>query len=229
MEKNWTGVWEAGLLPSAPACHFIHIPWNIGIPHESKIADASSDQIKLFKTVAKLLHINNDTPLSPCDPFNPLAEQFSDFFGNKSRKSVPNLFKFIAIYTDGKPQTCLLTAFEPATETEITVLLKTSPDKSCERDHIPSWLLRDCAHDIIPVLTTIVDMSLRIGVMPSHLKGAHVRPVIWIWIWMGYVVRSQYWLLYTTGGGVCAQVIECLSRRSGDWNQLWFKPGPATR
>ena len=24
-----------------------------------------------------------------------------------------------------------------------------------------------------------------------------------VWIWIGYVVRSQYWLLYTTGG-VCA-------------------------
>ena len=30
---------------------------------------------------------------------------------------------------------------------------------------------------------------------------------------MGHVVRSQYWLLYTTGI-VCAHVIECLSRRS---------------
>ena len=32
--------------------------------------------------------------------------------------------------------------------------------------------------EIIPVLTTIVKMSLRIGIMPSHLNGAHVRPVI---------------------------------------------------
>ena len=44
---------------------------------------------------------------------------------------------------------------------------------------------------------------------------------------MGYVVRSQYWLLYTTG--VCAHVTECLSRRSGSWNHSWFQPGPATR
>ena len=29
-----------------------------------------------------------------------------------------------------------------------------------------------------PVLTTIVNMSLRTGVMPSHLKRAHVRPII---------------------------------------------------
>ena len=42
----------------------------------------------------------------------------------------------------------------------------------------PTWLLRDCAHDIVHVLTTIFSMSLRIDIMPSHLKGMHVRPVI---------------------------------------------------
>ena len=57
--------------------------------------------------------------------------------------------------------------------------MKLSPVKSsCELDAIPTWLLRDCARDIIPVLATNVNMSLRIGIMPSHLKGAHVRPVI---------------------------------------------------
>ena len=84
----------------------------------------------------------------------------------------------VDIYTDGESQTCLLNAFEPATETEIGILLKSSPVKSCELDPIPTWLLRDCAHDIIPVLTTIVNMSLRTGVMPSHLKRAHARPII---------------------------------------------------
>ena len=38
------------------------------------------------------------------------------------------------IYTDGEHKTCLLTAFEPATETEIGVLLKSSPVKSWELD-----------------------------------------------------------------------------------------------
>ena len=61
---------------------------------------------------------------------------------------------------------------------KIGILLKSSPVKSCKLDPIPTWLLRDCAHYITPVLTTIVNMSLRTGVMPSHLKRAHVRPII---------------------------------------------------
>ena len=85
----------------------------------------------------------------------------------------------VDIYTDGEYQTCILNAFEPATETEIGILLlKSSPVKSYELDPIPTWLLRDCAHDILPVLATIVNKSLRTGVMPSHLKRTHVRPII---------------------------------------------------
>jgi len=117
------------------------------------------------------------TPLPTCDSFNVLAEQFSDFFSEtistircEFTPSVSN----INFYTDVESQTCLLNAFEPATETEIGILLMSSPVKSCELDPIPTWLLRDCAHDIIPVLTTIVNMSLRTGVMPSHLKRAHI-------------------------------------------------------
>ena len=47
--------------------------------HTSQIADASGDQKKLFKIVAKLLHTDHDTPLPTCDSFDALAEQFSDF------------------------------------------------------------------------------------------------------------------------------------------------------
>ena len=149
--------------------------------HMSQIADASGDQKKLLKIVAKLLLTDHDTPLPTCDSFDALAEQFSDCFSEKISKirceftpSVSN----VDIYTDGESHTCLLNAFEPATETEIGIPLKSSPVKSCELDPIPTWLLRDCAPDIIPVLTTIVNMSLRTGVMPSHLKRAHVRPII---------------------------------------------------
>ena len=149
--------------------------------HMGQIADVSGDQKKLFTIVAKLLHTDHDTPLPTCDSFDALVEQFSDSCSEKISKirceftpSVSN----VDIYTDGESQTCLLNAFEPATETEIGIMLKSSPVKSCELDPIPTWLLRDCAPDIIPVLTTIVNMSLRTRVMPSPLKRAHLRSII---------------------------------------------------
>ena len=95
----------------------------------------------------------------------------------RQKWKIPNLILFeeTDTYTDCESQICLLNAFEPATETEIGILLKLSPVKSYKLDPIPTWLLRDCAHDIIPILT---NMSLRTGVMPSHLKRAHVRRIL---------------------------------------------------
>ncbi|KAK2185947.1 hypothetical protein NP493_218g03040 [Ridgeia piscesae] len=90
--------------------------------HMSQFADASGDQKKLLKIVAKVLNTDNDTPFPPCDSFDTLAEQFSDLFSEKIAKIRSALIHDINIidnYTDGEPQTCLLTAFEPGTETDI--------------------------------------------------------------------------------------------------------------
>ena len=101
------------------------------------------------------------------------SKRLHSIFISKFRCEYPSISN-VDIYTDGEFQTCLLNAFE----TEIGILLNSSPAKSCELYPMPTWLLRHCAHDIIPDLTSIVNISLRTGVMPSHLKRAHVRPVI---------------------------------------------------
>ena len=81
----------------------------------------------LIKIVAMLLHTDSDTPLPPRHSINMLAEQLSYVFSkniSKIRSERIQNVNIIDIYTDGNPQTCRLTALEPATETEIAVLLK---------------------------------------------------------------------------------------------------------
>ena len=48
---------------------------------------------------------------------------------------------------------CQLTVFEPASHAEINNLLQSSPVKKCELDPFPTWLLRDCAREMVPLLT----------------------------------------------------------------------------
>ena len=127
-----------------------------------------------LKIVVKFLRSDNDLHFRRVIHSTRLQNSVLFFVSetiSKIRSKLIQNVNNIDIYTDGEPQTCLRTVFEPATETEIGVLLKSSPIKSCERDPIPTWLRRDCAHDILYI-------SLRTGIMPSHLKGAHVRPVI---------------------------------------------------
>ena len=52
---------------------------------------------------------------------------------------------------------------EPATEEEIRRIIMKSPNKSCELDPIPTWLLNCCLTELLPLITTLVNKSLTTG------------------------------------------------------------------
>ena len=81
----------------------------------------------------------------------------------------PSFFKF-----DG-PQ---LSMSEPVTEELICRLIFQSPTKSCILDTIPTTLTKQCLHDLAPLVTRIVSVSLSTGTVPYGLKQALVTPIL---------------------------------------------------
>ena len=71
-----------------------------------------------------------------------------------------------------------LCTFEPVTEELICRLTSQSPTKSCTLDPIPTTLTRQCLHDLAPLVTRIVNVSLSTGTVPSGLKQALVTPIL---------------------------------------------------
>ena len=57
-----------------------------------------------------------------------------------------------------------------ATEAEIQNIIKLSPVKSCELDPLPNWLLKECIAELVPIITDIVNMSLRESMIPKSIK-----------------------------------------------------------
>jgi len=49
--------------------------------------------------------------------------------------------------------------------------------KSCELDPLPASVLKTCFPIILPTLTSIINMSLKNGVMPHALKVAVLKPL----------------------------------------------------
>ena len=45
-----------------------------------------------------------------------------------------------------------------ATEAEIWNIIKQSLVKSCELDHLPTWLLKECKAELVPHICDIVNM-----------------------------------------------------------------------
>ena len=65
-----------------------------------------------------------------------------------------------------------LNTFMDATEAEMWNIIKLSPVKSCELDPLSTWLLKECKAELVPLITDIVNMSLRESMIPKSLKTA---------------------------------------------------------
>ena len=85
-------------------------------------------------------------------------------------------------HTGGSVTNCFsgvpLNTFMDATEAEIWNIIKLSPVKSCELHPLPTWLLKECKAELVPLITDIVNMSLllkKTGLDSDILKN--YRPV----------------------------------------------------
>ena len=61
---------------------------------------------------------------------------------------------------------------------KVRKLLIKSPNKTCELDTIPTWLLKDCIDQLLPLVTVIINKSLTTSHVPLELKSALIRPVL---------------------------------------------------
>ena len=61
---------------------------------------------------------------------------------------------------------------------DIRELAVTLFSKSCVLDPLPSSIIKQCAHLLLPTITNIVNLSLHEGCMPTSLKSAVLSPML---------------------------------------------------
>ncbi len=144
-----------------------------------------NDPKGLFKLINTLLHKRKDLPL-PCLPphesASELAEEFSDHFAGKIEKIRGDLIQLQGNITDsddeGKMYITEMLFLTPATEEEIKSILLKSPTMACELDPIPTWLLKVCIDEVLPLITEIINLSLSTAIMPKSQKTAIIKPYL---------------------------------------------------
>jgi hypothetical protein len=112
------------------------------------------------------------------DP-NLIANTFNDYFAGvyassetaKDNFSIPR----------GRPVQNLTTNslyLSPTTEQEVYKTIRSLKNThSCGTDEIPSTLLRFCAAELAPPLTTLINQSFLEGIVPEELKVAIIKPI----------------------------------------------------
>ena len=71
-----------------------------------------------------------------------------------------------------------LTNMLPASREEVRSILKSAPNKSCELDPIPTWLLKSSIDELLPIITDIMNASITSGYVPKSFKSALVRHLL---------------------------------------------------
>ena len=135
----------------------------------------------LFRLIRNMLWSSGDKilPVHTCK--RKLANDFNAFFTNKIL-NIRSELGLTDTHTGGSVTNCFsgvpLNTFRDAIEAEIWNITKLSPVKSCELDPLHTWLLKECKAELVPIITDIVNMSLRESMIPKSLKTALVRPLL---------------------------------------------------
>ena len=154
--------------------------------HTTQINKHSTDLKSLFRVTSSIMGMTKVTVLPKHDSLSALLDRFNEFFVQKIVKIRQNmnqedstLSPYVPVgETVSSVTVPELSNFTPATMQEVEKLTKRSPAKSCGLDPVPTWLLKQHAECLVPIITNIVNMTLADGGLPDQFKTAQTCPLI---------------------------------------------------
>ena len=142
-----------------------------------KLDECPGDTKMLHKITDKLL-VNQHIQLLPTDDDDThLANVFSNYFANKIDNIRQNFSLPINLEQDTPPD-IRFDHFRPLSVEELRKVINCYTNKSCELDSIPTWLVKLCLDDLLPLLTAVINTSLESGVFPAKFKETLIRPLL---------------------------------------------------
>ena len=144
---------------------------------------------KIFGICNTLLGRSQKLPLPTCNSNKELANHFNTFFTDKIQKIRKELngYKIQQRITNTSentpemfnlPDEIALKGFRQVSIEETTKYIMKAPPKSCKLDPIPIDLLKEVTHEISPILTDLINTSLKLGTFPTELKKALHQPLL---------------------------------------------------
>ena len=147
--------------------------------NSSLISSSISNPRQLWSNINRLLHRSPLPALPTCDSFSSLFQSFAQFFSDKIHKLHTSL---LSNHTSTSPHIPppftppSFSSFTSVNSEEVFNLLSHSPDTNCDLDPIPTSLLKQCSHVLLPTITNIINLSLSTGVFPDQFKSCSVHP-----------------------------------------------------
>ena len=156
--------------------------------YRDKLDESKKDMKSMYKTLNRVLGQEEERVFPTNNSADIVADEMAQFFSNK----VKGIREIISNTAVTSPQPILVEEDELSPDAEITellefahlsqeqvrLLIKDMNSKSCSLDPFPTWLLKDCIGEVLPILTHIVNSSLQDSNFPEVLKHATITPII---------------------------------------------------
>ena len=143
-----------------------------------KIINCGNDSKQLFGIINDILHKKKPSKLPDHVCPEELAERFSTFFSDKIQCIRDGLSSATSVAVPRSRLGSSLDSFTTTCDDEVGEIILMSPSPSCVLDPIPSWLVKQILDTLIPTISSIVNASLKSGVVPSCLKSAVITPML---------------------------------------------------
>ena len=150
--------------------------------NKEKINRAKGDLKSTFKIVNTLTS-EDSSPILPAHTCKKhLANDFAKFFNSKIENIRDDLVQSNANShsADFHPSVCLsnFEEFKSLAVEDVVKLVMSMKSKNNPDDPIPTWLVKECIHELSFILTVMVNKSLQGAYFPDSLKHASVRPLV---------------------------------------------------
>ena len=145
--------------------------------HYSDMVRENEDNTR-HNSIKKVLHRSPKMVLPDYTTMNSLVNTFGRYFADKITKLRSGLLS-----TDADPPVSgsyknKFVSFRTMSEEEVLKIIKSTSNKSCDLDPIPTSLALECISVLLTPITNIVNYSLQEGSFPSCFKTAHVTPLL---------------------------------------------------
>ncbi|XP_053379322.1 E3 ubiquitin-protein ligase DZIP3-like [Mercenaria mercenaria] len=115
-----------------------------------------------------------------------LAQKFCDFFIEKTENIRNDIISHSQTDCNSVDFHCsehqevanYLIDLASTTTEEVKQIIQKPPNKSCELDPLPTWLLKKCLDELLPLITNIINTSMELGYVPKEFKSARIRPLL---------------------------------------------------
>ena len=152
--------------------------------YTDKINACEGDTKKLFNIINDLTGKKQASPLPPGNDMKTLADSFAEFFLQKVDRIQDDIYQkcqaegVCRLPEAGVAVSHRLSDFKVLEVDDVLQLMASSASKHCRLDPAPTWLVKECRTELLPLLLTIINRSLQEGHFPCQWKCAMVTPLL---------------------------------------------------